>query len=102
MRQYVNFTEMVKQIGIENCANTKVLVNSYGYTERGMLFQHFEPFKHKQTFEFEFDVLDDELDSVYLEHRWLTFKNARDEQFYFEDGHWRCDDPELLCYPRYD
>lgn len=99
MRQYVNFTEMINEIGIENLANTKVLVDSYGYTEKGMLSQHFEPFKHKRTFEFEFDVFGE---MVYLNHSWLTFDNEYDEQFYFEDGHWRCDDPELLCFPKYD
>lgn len=95
MRQYVNFTEMINEIGIENLANTKVLVDSYGYTEKSGFSQHFEPFKHKQTFEFAFDVVGE---MVYLEHSWLTFDNGYHESFYFEDGHWRCDDPELLCY----
>lgn len=99
MRQYVNFTEMINEIGIENLANTKVLVDSYGYTEKSGFSKHFEPFKHKRTFEFRFEVGGE---MVYLEHNWLTFDNEYDEQFYFEDGHWHCDDPELLCFPKYD
>lgn len=101
-REFVSFNDMVKQV---EGKSVTVLVDSWGYTERSIFGGHFEPFKHKRQFTFVLDNFDNDL--YWLTHvsgngSWLMFECEEKESFYFENGDWHCDDPDLFARPDYD
>lgn len=80
-------------------SHNEVIVESYGYMEKGLLTSHFEPFKRKRQFDFIIDRCDDsELSN--LNHRWLFLENREDSlQFIEKDGKLYLDDPDLWAKP---
>lgn len=80
-------------------SHNEVIVESYGYMERGLLTSHFEPFKSKRQFDFIIDRCNDpELSN--LNHRWLILEDREDSlQFIEKDGKLYLDDPDLLARP---
>ena len=99
----VSFREMCEQVGHQHIT---VLVDSYGYMERGVFSSHFEPFRNKRQFTFVLDWFDD---SFWLCHvgrggnSWLNFEDEDNELFYQdENGEWHCIDPFLFTRPSYD
>lgn len=72
---------------------TEVIVQSYGYTERGIFNSHFEPFKHLREFKF---TVHSYSRGFILDHKWLYFEDENSENFEFdENGRCICFDPEL-------
>lgn len=102
-REIVSFKEMCNRVGHQHIT---VLVDSYGYTERGVLTSHFEPFRHKRQFTFVLDWFDDDfwLSQVCRGCKpWLFFGREDDERFYQEEnGEWHCIDPSLFARSSYD
>lgn len=80
-------------------SHDKVIVESYGYMEKGLLTSHFEPFKNKRKFVFRIDRdCLNELSS--LTHSWLMLEDDESEQTFIEkDGKLYLDDPDLLARP---
>lgn len=98
-REFVSFDDMVKKV---EGKSVTVLVDSWGYTEKYSFSGRFEPFRHKRQFTFVLSNFDNEM--YWLTHvsgngSWLAFEREEDESFYFEDGHWHCDDPDLFTRP---
>lgn len=76
---------------------TNVVVESYGYEERSIISDHFEPFSHKQTFNFHIIRADE---YSMLEHPWLFLEEDESELTFEErDGKVYLDDPELWARP---
>lgn len=70
-----------------------VIVESYGYTEKGIFSSHFEPFSKKRKFKF--DILKWE-NGAGLIHDWLFLEDLEDDLFFEErDGVIYLDDPDL-------
>lgn len=82
-------------------SHNEVIVESYGYMERGVLTSHFEPFKHKRKFAFIIDRCEyPELSN--LNHKWLFLEeNENSLQFIEKDGKLYLDDPDLWARPDY-
>lgn len=73
---------------------THVNVLSYGYTERGCLSSHFEPFRNKRMFKFEVTPFG-------LQHSWLFLEDNEDELDFEQDenGNIILGDPDLWARP---
>lgn len=77
-----------------------VTVQSYGYMERGMITQHFEPFSKLKEFEFKIYRFEDGTGS--LHHNWLILEDPEDELiFSIVDGRVILRDPDLWARPSY-
>lgn len=82
-------------------SHNKVIVESYGYTERNLFSSHFEPFKNKRQFVFTIGRCDNPKYSM-LEHKWLFLEESEDSlQFIEKDGKLYLDDPDLWASPDY-
>lgn len=79
-----------------------VMVESYGYTEKSVIFSHFEPFKSKRSLMFKIHRFSD--GTGYLEHPWLILnENEEDLTFYVnKEGLIVLDDPDLFARPSND
>ena len=77
-----------------------VIVESYGYVEKGAISQHFEPFRRLRKFKFEI-VRDPNPEYAYLTHPWLRLEeNENDLEFRRdEDGTFVLFDPDLIGNP---
>lgn len=81
-------------------SHTEVIVESYGYTERGFFSSHFEPFKHKRQFVFTIDRCKNPVLLSSLRHEWLFLEDREDSlQFVEKDGKLYLDDPDLWARP---
>lgn len=76
-----------------------VVVESYGYEEKGFLSSHFEPFKNKRTFIFDI-VRCGEHSYLVHQHHWLNLEeNEKDLIFEERDGKLVLNDPDLWARP---
>ena len=94
-KEFVSFEEVLKSKA------SVVRVESYGYTERGLISSHFEPFKSKRIFNFVICRLSDR--SGYLNHPWLILENS-EENLEFErvnETTFVLNDPDLFARPEY-
>lgn len=84
----MNFRKMLSFAKANNIEEVTVL--SYGYMERNLFTEHFEPFKNKRTFKFSIDF-----NFASLDHPWLYFEQEEDEEYVISEGKIICDDPDL-------
>jgi hypothetical protein len=83
--------------------HNEVIVESYGYMEKGFFsshFDHFEPFKRKRQFVFTIDRCKNPLSLSSLNHKRLFLEDREDSlQFIEKDGKLYLDDPDLWARP---
>lgn len=75
-----------------------VIIDSYGYEEKGIVSNHYEPFRTKRSFKFK-------IDRKYksLEHDWLFLEEPEYKLIFIklDNGEIHVDDPELWARPQY-